>query len=173
MTGSNTELLSNSLRLSVVRQALIRHGYHANENREAAPRLPVRHRGPGVSGSTRVLSSSSLAKLSSGIPDSCAYINHPARSHAGRSEPMATARLGRNNQYGCPTLRKARPAHAPPRHAHDAGGAQRGPATGRMDSIVGFVTVCSCPPNGVSCSMPCEWCATGASDRPRCDVRAT
>ncbi len=38
---------------------------------------------------------------SAGIPNPCAYINQPARAHAGRSEPMATARLGgRNNHYG-------------------------------------------------------------------------
>ena len=47
---------------------------------------------------THVLSS--LAKLSAGIPNPCAYINQPARAHAGRSEPMVTDRLGRNNHYG-------------------------------------------------------------------------
>ena len=66
---------------------------------------------------THVLSS--LGKLSAGIPNPCGYINTPARTHAGRSGPMMTARLGQmvtlglfrlvDNHYGCPTIRKARP----------------------------------------------------------------
>ena len=66
---------------------------------------------------THVLSS--LAKLSAGIPNPCGYINQPARTHAGRSEPMMTARLGQmvtlslfllaDNHYCCPTIWKARP----------------------------------------------------------------
>ena len=57
--------------------------------------------------------------MSAGIPNPCGYINQPARTHAGRSEPMMTARLGQmvtlglfrlaDNHYGCPTIRKARP----------------------------------------------------------------
>jgi hypothetical protein len=60
-----------------------------------------------------------MGKMSAGIPNPCGYINKPARTHAGRSGPMMTARLGQmvtlglfrlaDNHYGCPTIRKARP----------------------------------------------------------------
>ena len=91
------------------------------ESRESAPR-PRHH---GVLCTRTHTSASSLPKMSAGIPNPCAYIrvNQPGRAHAGRSEPIVTARLGqmvpralgplhagsRNNHYGCPTIRKARP----------------------------------------------------------------
>ena len=59
-----------------------------------------------------MFNSSLMGKLSAGIPNPCSYINKPARTHAGRSEPMMTARLGQmvtlglfrlaDNNYGCP-----------------------------------------------------------------------
>ena len=67
---------------------------------------------------THVLSSL-MGKMSAGIPNPCGYINQPARTHAGRSEPMMTAQLGQmvtlslfrlaDNHYGCPTIRKPGP----------------------------------------------------------------